>query len=345
MRVLIIADDLTGALDSACAFAARGLRTRVALSRGDLEAALADPALAVISYASGTREIPAEAARAEMISLTHCFKTFEGLIFKKIDSRMKGNIAAELAPLLRLSGRPVLASPAIPKLGRLVENGAVTGAGIATPIPIAAALGVAARVPDVMSDTDLDAALPTELSENLYVGAAGLAEALARRLSQTEPREVRQLRGPMIMAIGSRDPVTLAQIAHSGVTVTPAPNGQVPPLRQEAMIVVQITKGVDLEDGPQVSNRFATGIVQQIRAAMPRTLFACGGETAHAILRMLGISALDLQGELMPGVPVAQTLDGTLTVITKSGGFGEPDLMQEMLNKFAKSDGNEVTSS
>lgn len=334
-RLLIIADDLTGALDSASGFAARGLAARVALDAGALTAALADPALAVITHPTGTRELSTDRATQVMAGLVPILRGFDGILFKKIDSRMKGHIAAELQALGAGVSRPVLASPAIPRLGRFVTQGAVTGFGIDQPIPIAPHLCCAAIIPEVGHDADLDAALPADLSATLYVGAAGLAEALARRLSSRVEQTINRLPLPALLAIGSRDPVTLAQVAAAPVTPVSAPNGEVPALPDAELTLVQLTQGAAPQDGATVAERFAQGIAAVMRRTPPRTLLACGGETAHAILRELGITALDLLGEALPGVPAARCPSTALVVLTKSGGFGPPSLLADLVNKFA----------
>lgn len=335
-RLLIIADDLTGALDSASGFAARGLAARVALDAGALTAALADPALAVITHPTGTRELSPDRATQVMAGLVPILRGFDGILFKKIDSRMKGHIAAELQALGAGVSRPVLASPAIPRLGRFVTQGAVTGFGIDQPIPIAPHLGCAAIIPEVDQDADLDAALPADLSATLYVGAAGLAEALARRLSSRVEQTINHLPLPALLAIGSRDPVTLAQVAAAPVTPVSAPNGDVPALpNAAALTLVQLTQGAAPQDSATVAERFAQGIAAAMRRTPSRTLLACGGETAHAILRELGVTALDLLGEALPGVPAARCPSTDLVVLTKSGGFGPPSLLADLVNKFA----------
>ena len=63
----------------------------------------------------------------------------------------------------------------------------------------------------------------------------------------------------------------------------------------------------------------------------PGCLVVTGGETLHGLLQALGASSLLVTGELMPGVPhsrARRAVAGTmLTVISKSGGFGAPDLL------------------
>lgn len=55
-------------------------------------------------------------------------------------------------------------------------------------------------------------------------------------------------------------------------------------------------------------------------------LVLSGGETACEVLRVLGVTALRLIEEIEPGMPLSLTLgmDRNLPVITKAGGFGNP---------------------
>ena len=94
--VIIIADDLSGATDSAVACAERGLNTIVALGETeDLDAAEA------IAFDADTRRLTADAAAAQTTRLvrTHA-KGRGGLLFKKVDSTLRGHIGPEIAALL-----------------------------------------------------------------------------------------------------------------------------------------------------------------------------------------------------------------------------------------------------
>ncbi len=80
---------------------------------------------------------------------------------------------------------------------------------------------------------------------------------------------------------------------------------------------------------------------EEIRAAISAhdpsrigCLFMTGGDTAHFICRALGIHALRLQREFAPGVPLAIAEGGPfngVSVVLKSGGFGDPDLLCRLL--------------
>jgi uncharacterized protein YgbK (DUF1537 family) len=122
-RWLILADDLTGAADSAIAFARRGLAASVAWS-----AEAPDDVVLALDAAS-RRLAPAQAAaRHRTLLETH---HTEGVgLFKKIDSTLRGQPAAELAATIRLlreRGRGALSvvAPAFPATGRTTEAGRV----------------------------------------------------------------------------------------------------------------------------------------------------------------------------------------------------------------------------
>lgn len=332
-RIAIIADDLTGALDSAAGFAVRNLTTRVVTSTANFIEALNDTTLQVIAISTGARDGSADSAVAKLRPVGAALSNFDGLVFKKIDSRLKGHIAAEIAELRRFRSGPLLACPAIPRLHRFVRAGAVTGAGVTAPIDVATRLGVDHTIIDASTDADIDAALPRQLDTHLYVGAAGLAEALARRLAPDAPTGDRlTLPVPLVLAIGSRDPVTLAQIANMPLPVVAAPDGVVPPCALNDMALVQLTAQTPDLDPTLAADRFSAGIADILRNGRPapRSLFACGGETAQAILSRLGITRLDLLGEVLPGVPLSRCADTGLIIVTKSGGFGQSDLLRHL---------------
>ena len=78
-----------------------------------------------------------------------------------------------------------------------------------------------------------------------------------------------------------------------------------------------------------MGGRFAEGIGQVVRSGRVGTLFGCGGETVDAILGVLGVGVLTVEGEVLPGVPVSSmVVDGRrLQLVTKSGGFGGEDAL------------------
>jgi uncharacterized protein YgbK (DUF1537 family) len=330
----ILADDLTGALDSAAPFAGRGLRTEVALAREAISRIVEDRP-DVLSINLNTREISADEARAataEVISLLP-----KGTqLFKKVDSRLKGNISAELdaMPFAR-----ALVAPAIPEFDRIVEHGRVAGFGIETPIVIADRLGShAARthIPDTGTFADMDTVLADAENDgtDLLIGARGLAEALARRMTARAATQAATIpAGRIAFVIGSRDPITLRQIDalrnSYSLNYLAAPNGHVDAASDTGaeLTLLQATPGAEEIDPQLVSEALADGLKRYF-ADYDGTLLLSGGATAEAVLRRLGLARLRLHGECLPGLGLASA-EGRC-IIAKSGGFGHPDTLKQI---------------
>lgn len=126
LQMLILADDLSGAADCGVACVAAGLETIVALGHTD-EVAAAD----VLSLDADTRSLPPDRAASEVRTIMrHYAQAPELLLFKKIDSTLRGNVGPELAAALevlrvvRPSHRTVaIIAPAFPATGRTTRDG------------------------------------------------------------------------------------------------------------------------------------------------------------------------------------------------------------------------------
>lgn len=112
----IIADDLTGAMDSGLQFSKRGAETVVVLSWPP-----APPAQAVVLDTDSRHRGSEEAARrAERAARALTGRA----LFKKIDSTMRGNLGAELRALDKMRRpRAFVVAPAFPAGGRQVRDG------------------------------------------------------------------------------------------------------------------------------------------------------------------------------------------------------------------------------
>ncbi|CAG9169121.1 D-threonate kinase [Cupriavidus pampae] len=126
---LVIADDLSGAADCAIGFAAAGACTMVTL-----DAAAADSALAadvIAADVDSRRMAPAQAAARNVEAwdrLGHGHGDQPRRLYKKIDSTLRGNWAAETAALLPHAGVAIVA-PAFPATGRTTLGGCVFVSG------------------------------------------------------------------------------------------------------------------------------------------------------------------------------------------------------------------------
>jgi uncharacterized protein YgbK (DUF1537 family) len=137
VSVGIVADDLTGANDSAVQFATRGWATSLVLVDGPLDARTPGSVLALVSDAR------AQGARAATASTTECVARLRDAgaarLFLKIDSTMRGSVAEQVGGALDAWRRAhpdafALICPAYPAMGRTVEAGRllVNGAGVET---------------------------------------------------------------------------------------------------------------------------------------------------------------------------------------------------------------------
>jgi len=122
MSMLIIADDLSGAADCAIGFASAGYRTVVALeaSAQALDAHAAD----VIAADTDTRRLTAAEAARRTAAAWQALRVPGRRLYKKIDSTLRGNWAAEVAALQSLAGLAIVA-PAFPATGRTLRGGRV----------------------------------------------------------------------------------------------------------------------------------------------------------------------------------------------------------------------------
>lgn len=328
-QLAIIADDLTGALDAAAPFVGAGRTVAVATSPASLQEVLTTGA-EVIAVSTRSRDVEAAKAR-EIVGKVIAALPADIGYFKKIDSRLKGHIEAELSAFPQ---RPLLVCPAIPEIGRYTTNSCVIGFGIDHPIPVASRLGTLAQdaiLPDAQTLEDLVACLHDLPEGGLPVGARGLSAALAKLLfGDTGPAAPIRMPEPSVLLVGSTDPVTLAQVAslksaRPETMVVTAPGGEVPlpEMRPQTLTLIRATAEGPPRRSEAVALSLARGMIPWLKSA--RTIFASGGATAEALFDGLGATVLTLLGEAAPGIPVC-VWNGRY-LITKSGGFGAPDAL------------------
>jgi len=124
LRVLIIADDLTGACDTGVQFSNRGVGTMVTCDR-DVDPASLAPDVSVLAVNVESRHLaPTEAAarvaevvrRAKAAGVRH--------FYKKTDSTLRGNIGAELEVAMSAAGADrLMFVPAYPAAQRFTRGG------------------------------------------------------------------------------------------------------------------------------------------------------------------------------------------------------------------------------
>lgn len=338
LSTLIVADDITGALDSAVGYSGADKTVVVASNPAAVPEALTY-APDVLAINTSSREVSVEdAARQVATALRYLDPTAIGTVLKKIDSRLKGNIGAETEVLNRwYEPERRIACPAIPEMGRCVTRGTLEGSGVVRPIPVASRFDSAVEVPDVASDADLDQLVRGAADRVLWIGARGIAFALARAAGVALPA-VKRVQPPVMIINGSRDPVTQAQIAvlSDQASRIDAPDGIAPEIHSLSFpLVLSISDGGAGISGHEAATHFAASTARLVRENEPAALLICGGESAHAILDQLRISVLQVKAEIRPGLPLCevQTECGRVQFVTKSGGFGTPTLLSEVLEE------------
>ncbi|HLS53683.1 MAG TPA: four-carbon acid sugar kinase family protein [Tissierellaceae bacterium] len=126
IKLLVIADDLTGALDTGVKLAKEKISTLIVLNFKEIEKQdLKDYEVIVID--TNSRHMEAKKAGQKIEDILRHFKDLEvdiEYIYKKTDSALRGNIGSELSALLRASDSKELHFiPALPEFNRVTIDG------------------------------------------------------------------------------------------------------------------------------------------------------------------------------------------------------------------------------
>ena len=122
-KIIIVADDFTGASDTAVQFAKKGLKSLVINDIDNISKSL--NSCDVLAINTGSRADSRDTAYRKTYSAGRMLKDRNiKLIYKKIDSTMRGNIGAELSGLMdSLKTDISVIVPSLPDQGRTVVNG------------------------------------------------------------------------------------------------------------------------------------------------------------------------------------------------------------------------------
>lgn len=120
MNIAIIADDLTGAADSGIQLVRAGYKTAVAFRGAPIPPSEGLDATVVDT---DSRLLSSREARERVQETGQAFKSAR-IVYKKIDSTLRGPIATELEVALRTTERPkAIVAPAFPSAGRSTLEG------------------------------------------------------------------------------------------------------------------------------------------------------------------------------------------------------------------------------
>ncbi len=126
-RYCVVADDLSGALDTAVKFREAGFKTTI-LTTARLPASRE---FDVVVFDTETRMVKKAEASRRITRMAKVVREFGlDLIYKKIDSTLRGNLGLELDALMDvLQLRCIIVVPSYPAQGRAVLNGCLTVRG------------------------------------------------------------------------------------------------------------------------------------------------------------------------------------------------------------------------
>jgi len=356
-ELLVVADDLTGALEAGALLAGAGVETEVTLGGRASDAA----AVVVDTETRHAGEDQAAAIVREAVRRGR--ERGAGYLYKKTDSTLRGPIAAELEAAIEGWGatRPLVYLPAYPRMGRTVRGGILYVDGV--PLEQTAfgcdprepartgSLGRTLRrlgdrvrfaagvenlrdlpqapliiVCDAGREEDLEAAaaaLAGSGALELTAGPAGWLGHLVRHMPLARgapPRRPPVDRG--LVVNGSLHPRSIEQVRRAAVDGVP----------WEIL-------GASMESPAGALERLASEAVRSARAARLDCLAIFGGDTALAVVRELGVDTLQPVGELMDGVAVSRVETTPGILVTKAGGFGAVGLIREMIEKLGGAHG------
>ncbi len=255
MKLLIIADDFTGALDTGVQFAKSGASTKVIVGT-EVDFSCVEETVLVAD--TETRHLSKEEAYDIVYELSSkAEKAGVQYIYKKTDSALRGNIGAELGALVAASGQKILPFvPAFPQMNRITKGGIhyIDGVPVTEspfgidpfePVKNSAVTDIIAEqseiltcsisqaddwkadksseeivVFDAISSDDLES-IGRKIADNeclhIMAGCAGFGEILPKLLNIASDREadIPKLDSRFLVICGSVNPITVAQVAEA----------------------------------------------------------------------------------------------------------------------------------
>lgn len=366
-RILALADDLTGALETGAKFAAAGVSCVAGLARQfDLAACWPDATVLVLDTES--RHLDAGEAYSRTAALARLARANNvRLLYKKTDSTLRGPIASEFRALGDVfAGVPLLYVPAYPAMGRTVRGGVLyvngvpvdetafardlldpvressltalladagTAAAVVRPSELGESSEAGIYVVDGETDGDVEVAaafLARSAGWRLAAGPAALAGRLAVTLDLPRGAPPAWPRiSSCVVVNGSMQEVSGGQTSHALQAGWPAATPDLVPRGWSVFTAAPRAGGLER------ARRMGGMVKDMVDRARPDALFIIGGDTAAAVLDALDAPPLYPVGEIAPGVPVSRA--GKLTLITKAGGFGPVDLLVKVRDFFSGS--------
>ncbi len=344
--MLILADDLTGALEVGAKLAAAEVPAQVKIAPvHPLSRRLSDAGALVID--TETRHVSSNEAFGRILHAARLARAEAiPIVYKKTDSTLRGNIGAELAAVIEAyAGSPLLYVPAYPKMGRKVRNGFLYVEGvlvgntcfatdplnpvseshiprlISTQCPLRVRSG---RLTDLIdpeprsiavcdgeTEGDVEAAARAFVSSSSYRLAAGpapFAAHLARLadLPRGAPPPMRKRKSALIVS-GSLNKISADQLVQA---------------KRDGFQTIDSglsSAGIDRADwyifehqnaDGVISSEFGRSLAKSVCRILERISFDIlvifGGDTAYAIMEAMGHPNLHPWGEVLEGIPISR---------------------------------------
>ncbi len=342
-RIVVLADDLTGACDSAAAFIRTGRTVRVWFGTAVQFSA---PESVQAFTTNSTSLGPSRAARVVSDAAKALGSDPASLFFHAVDSVGRSPAGVKvLAAHRALSTHAVLFAPAFPSEGQTVRDGVLeiddaTGrhqqirlsglfpiterrriAIISSPSELKPTLEAGKTIlicdSETQSDLEAFARAAQDLSGLLFAGSSGLAHALAGLNFVAQSQALVPSAEHTLLVAGSSHPLTKLQLQALDRD------------RFSGARIVEI--GLPFAAGARIRSAF--------RASTPQAVILAGGETALLAVHALGAHSFILQGELTPGIPWGFIQGGMAhgcVVFSKSAAFGSETVFNEILSALQR---------
>lgn len=335
MRAAVIADDTTGALEAGALLADAAVPCKVLLEGVESRAE------AVVLTTESRHVTPAEASERVGRMARRLREAGAEWFYKKTDSTLRGNIAAEFEALLdSFPETPLVYVPAHPAVGRTVVNGVllVDGRPVAetefqndphNPVRESSVLRLlegrypvvsCARPAQWMGDGARIIVCDAGSQEDL-AGIAGELKASGRRFLAAGPAGFIRYWAPMTGLGGA------ARRRVPAATRCLFVHGSLHPVSRRMRVEdtsIATPDEVD-PDSAAVMPRLTKAVREHMETGDYDALVVFGGDTAAAVLRDLEVRQVQPAGEVLPGIPasLAKFRSWPFTLVTKAGGFGD----------------------
>ena len=394
LKLLIVADDFTGALDTGVQFASLGASAKVVTSPQCDSSQLSG--LDVLIFDAESRHKDPSTAYRTVYDFVKSAAAF-GVehVYKKTDSGLRGNVGAELAGAMDALGVESMAFiPAFPDMNRITKGGIHYIGGVPVgksmfaadpfnPVKFSDVREIVAsqtdkkgiRIYDAESDSDMESIAASLGGDGLRLtaGCAGFAKVLAKVLGFCgKAREIHGMPERFLMLCGSVNPVTRAQmdfaVQHGFRYMALTPEQKLdsawpdsPECHEAAKKWLEgiadcnsildannpaetaqtneyiKTHTLTLEEVMHnISHAIAGAGKALIDGGLDARLMCVGGDTLLALMEAVGVYELVPLCEEELGVVLTsfEYSGKRYYIMTKSGGFGEPDLLVRLAGKF-----------